>query len=142
SGLFFDPTRTGTASLVKQDSTTQGNWIGAYGSQGYNVIANATSYPAYAVVTPADQSTFTWAASTTDPRALQTADGTGRIAACWFAGPSFTVEVYLTDGQAHNLALYAVDWDHLQRSEQIQVTDAGTGAVLDTQTLGSFTGGV
>src|SRR5205814_314893 len=91
---------------------------------------------------PIGQSTYTWAASTTDPRALQTADGTSRIAACWFAGPSFTVDVNLTDGQAHNLALYAVDWDHLQRGEQIQISDAGTGAVLDTQTLGSFTEGV
>ena len=42
-----------TATLVKQDTTTQGNWIGAYGAQGYNVIGNAARYPAYATVTPA-----------------------------------------------------------------------------------------
>src|SRR5207253_9986725 len=47
SGLFFDPTASPppptTASLVKRDATTQGNWIGAYGAQGYNVIGNAAS---------------------------------------------------------------------------------------------------
>ena len=59
SGLFFDPqasptpTPTATASLRQaRHAPTQGNWIGAYGSQGYNVIGNATSYPAYATVTP------------------------------------------------------------------------------------------
>ena len=56
---------TGSASLIKRDTTTQGNWIGAYGSQGYNIIGNATSYPSYATVTPNGASTYTWDA--TDP---------------------------------------------------------------------------
>src|SRR5439155_1637850 len=85
SGLFFDPPASAsspaTASPVQRDTATQGNWIGAYGAQGYNVIGNAASYPAYATVTPAGQSPFTWAASTTDARGLRTASGTSRIAA-------------------------------------------------------------
>ena len=100
-----------SATLLKQDAATQGNWIGAYGSQGYNIIGNATSYPGFATVTPANQSTSTWAASTTSPQALQTVTGTGGIAACWYSSTSFTVNVSLTDGQAHDLALYAVDWN-------------------------------
>src|SRR5262249_44536711 len=40
-----------TATLLKRDTTTEGNWKGVYGSQGYNVIGNAVSYPAYANVT-------------------------------------------------------------------------------------------
>ena len=40
------------ATLVGRDTTTQGNWIGTYGSQGYNIIGNTTSYPGYATVTP------------------------------------------------------------------------------------------
>ena len=92
-----------SATLVNRDTTTQGNWIGTYGSQGYNIIGNATSYPAYATVTPAGQSTYTWAASTTDPRALETVGGTGRIAACWYSNTSFSVDVNLTDGQTHDI---------------------------------------
>src|SRR5207245_1162511 len=61
----LQPTPTSTASLIKQDATTQGNWIGAYGSQGYNVVGNASSYPAYATVTPAGQSKWTWSNTTT-----------------------------------------------------------------------------
>src|SRR5262249_49409348 len=53
------PTPTPTATLVKRDATTLGNWIGNYGSQGYNIIGNAVSYPSYATVTASGQSTFT-----------------------------------------------------------------------------------
>src|SRR5271157_1415443 len=60
-----------TASFIKQDTTTQSSWIGTYGSQGYDVIGKAASLPSHATVTPAGQSSYTWAASSTDPRALQ-----------------------------------------------------------------------
>jgi len=42
-------TLTSTASLLKTDTTTEGNWIGVYGSQGYNIIGNAASYATGAV---------------------------------------------------------------------------------------------
>ena len=132
---------TASAALVKTDTTTQGNWIGAYGSQGYNVIANAASTPAYATVTPSGQSSWTWAASTTDPRRLQDVGGSGRIAACWYSNTSFSINVNLTDGQTHDLTFYAVDWDSTSRSEQIQITSAATGTVLSTETVSSFNGG-
>ena len=45
-----------SATLIKRDSTTQGTWIGAYGSQGYNIIGSTASYPSYATVSVAGQS--------------------------------------------------------------------------------------
>jgi hypothetical protein len=136
-------TITGSASttvnpLVKWDTTTLGNWIGRYGTQGYNVIGSTSSYPPYATVTVSGASTES--SSSTDPRALLKPDGSGRVAGDWYARKRFTLDVNLTDGQAHDLALYLVD---LQggRQEQIQLTNATTGAVLDTQTVAAFTGG-
>ena len=128
--------------FTKQDVTTEGNWIGTYGTQGYDIIGNAASLPSYATVTPSGASSYTWAASTTDPRALQDAGGTGRIAACWYSATSFTVDVDLTDGQTHDLTLYFLDWDNGGRSEQVQISNATTGAVLDTETVSSFSSGV
>jgi len=150
SGLFLDPPTTAhppttaapTASFIEQDTTTQGNWIGTYGSQGYDVIGNAASLPSYATVTPAGQLSYTWAASSTDPRALQDAGGTGRIAACWYSGSSFTVDMNLTDGQTHGLELYFLDWDSTARSETVQISNASTGAVLNSETVTSFHSGV
>src|SRR5205814_2622244 len=48
------------ASFVGTDTATQGNWKGKYGSNGYAVIGDSTSYPAYAVVTPSGKSDYTW----------------------------------------------------------------------------------
>ena len=131
-----------TVSFIKQDTTTQGNWIRTYGSQGYDVIGNAASLPSYATITPAGQSSYTWAASSTDPRALEDASGSGRIAACWYSPSSFTVDVNLTDGQTHELELYFLDWDSTARSETVQFSNASTGAVLNTETVSSFHSGV
>ena len=56
------------ASPVGTDSTTEGTWIGTYGAIGYDVINSTANIPSYATVTPSDQSSYTWAATTTDPR--------------------------------------------------------------------------
>ena len=134
-----------TATFLGDDSTTEGSWIGVYGSQGYNVInaTNGVDYPSYATVTPAGNTPYTWAANTNLVQALQDPSGSGRIAACLvFRVNSFTVDVNITDGQAHNLELYLLDYDSTSRSEHIVFTDANTHAVLSTQSVSSFYTGV
>ena len=133
-----------TATFNGKDTTTEGSWIGVYGSQGYNVInaTNGVDYPSYATVTPAGNTPYTWAASTNVLQALQNPSGSGRIAAAWYASTSFTVDVDLTDGQSHDIELYLLDYDTTSRSEQIVLTDANTDAVLSTQTVSSFHAGV
>ena len=115
---------TASAQLLKRDTTTEGNWMGVYGSKGYNVINNAVNYPAYATVSTSGAYTYTWAATSTDPRALEDTVGSSRVAACWYSPTSFSINVNFTDGQTHDLALYALDWDKGGRSEQIQITSA------------------
>ncbi len=130
-----------SASFVKTDTSTQGNWIGVYGSNGSDVIADLANLPSYATVTASGNLSWTWSTTTSDKRALQNPGGIGRIAACWYSSTSFTVNVDMTDGQSHVLSLYALDWDSRGRSEQIQISDGATGAVLDTETVSSFRGG-
>ncbi len=130
-----------SASFVKTDTTTQGNWIGVYGSNGAEVIPDTPDLPSYATVSPSGYLTYIATTQTTDVRALQNPGGVGRVSACWFSVTSFTVSVNLNDGQSHVLSLYACDWGLKGRVEQIQISDAATGAVLNTQTISSFTGG-
>ncbi len=127
-----------SAAFVGIDTTTQGSWKGVYGGDGYNVINDAVSYPAYAQVTPSGQSNYTWAASTTDPRALQkVASATDRLAATWYGG-TFTIDLNLTDGKVHEVGLYLLDWDTTSRTETLEVHDATTNALLDTRTVSGF----
>jgi hypothetical protein len=142
SGLFIDPTNSTSATFLEQDTRTEGNWIGTYGTQGSEVIGDATSLPSYATVAPSGQAGHIWTTSTTDPRALQQAGGTGRIAATWYSATSFTVDVNLSDGKTHDLELYFLDWESTARSEQVQISNAATGAVLNTETVSSFHSGV
>src|SRR5271157_5205864 len=79
--------------------------------------------------------------SAMNPATVLNASGSGRIAACWYSNPSFTVNVNLTDGQAHDLELYFLDWDNKGRAEQIQISTA-SGTVLDIESISSFTRGV
>ena len=136
-------TSTGnSASFVQTDTTTQGNWIGVYGAAGYNVIGSTSSYPSYATVTPSGQTEYTYASSTTDSRALQTpGNPSDRVPASWYSTTSFQVNVNLTDGNVHPVTLYAMDWWNEGISERIDVLNATSGAVLNSQTISSFSGG-
>jgi len=134
-----------TASFVKTDPATMGTWIGAYGADGYVVSQDSnTKVPGYAQVSLSGYANWTWAASTTDLRALQTPENpSNRIAGTWFSDGTWTINVNITDGNAHQVALYALDWDSSARSETINVLDAVTGAVLNSEVLpaGSFHNG-
>jgi hypothetical protein len=50
------------------------------------------------------------------------------------------MDVEFTDGKAHQVAMYCLDWTG-GRAEVIDVLDAVTGARLDTRTISSFTNG-
>ena len=52
------------------------------------------------------------------------------------------MDVDLTDGKAHNIELYLLDYDSNSRGEQIVFTDANSDAVLSTQTVSSFHDGL
>jgi hypothetical protein len=138
---------SGSASFLNNDAATQGSWATAYGGDGYDISQGAISLPSYATVNIAGNYNYVWNGSTSDSRALVNPGNSGRLAACWYtpsvsASSSFTIDVSLSDGNSHQVALYALDWDNYgPRSERIDVLDAGTGTVLDSQTVSSFAGG-
>jgi subtilisin family serine protease len=130
-----------TAQFLQLDSTTQGTWLGTYGGDGFNVVNDTASYPAYAQVTPSGQSSWTWTSSTSDVRALQRASGTGRLAAGWYSAGAFDITINLTDGQAHDVAFYSVDWDSFARAQRFDVYDAVSGTLLATQSISGYRNG-
>ena len=132
---------TATASFVRTDTTTKGNWRTAYGGEGFAVVGDTTNYPPYAQVVTTGNGSYVWDTSPTDVRALQRAVGSGRVAATWVADTTFDIDVNVTDGQVHQVAIYCMDWDSTERVQRIDVLNAITGAVLDTRTIKGFNGG-
>lgn len=129
-----------TATYVGADNATKGSWRGVYGRDGAMIVADSTSYPAYAQVTASGQGAWTWSPSTTDPRALERASGANRVAATWHAY-TFNVKIDITDNRQHQLALYTIDWDSQPRTERVEILDGVTGTVIDTRTVSAFSGG-
>ena len=147
-GILAGPLSTtafaATATFVKRDTATMGSWIGVYGADGYFVSQDTNAVPSYATVTGSGYANWIWASSTTALPALQRPEAPStRIAATWFSASSFTIDVKLTDGNAHQVSFYALDWDSTARSQTINVLDVVTGTVLNSQYLppGSFHNG-
>lgn len=133
----FLPSPAGFAT----DTTTHGNWIGSYGGDGY-LIPNGPSYlPSYAAVSVSQASIYTWAAQTSDIRALSSGPNTTTGVASAYTANSFDVNIYFTDSYLHRISLYLLDFDTSTRSEVITINDMNTGAVLDRETVSSFHNG-
>ena len=129
-------------NFVGLDTTTRGNWHGVYGADGYSVANDSQSIPGYASFAVQNQSNYTWSTTTTDVRALQNGANTGRIASAWYKSGTYTFDINFTDGNSHQFALYAVDWDSTARAETIQIVDANTSTVLDSRSISSFSNGL
>jgi hypothetical protein len=130
------------AVFIRSDYTTKGNWKGIYGTEGFHVIGDGISYPSYATVWSAGKQEWIWRSSSTESVALRKSSSpTDRILALWYSKTNFTVDINITDGKAHRLALYFVDWDKLGRNQRIEIIDATTGQVLNTRNISKFTGG-
>jgi len=135
------PIPQSSISFVQADATTKGSWKNTYGGDGYNTVNDTFNYPAYAQVNVVGTSSPTWATSTTDVRALQKMSGSDRIAARWETGSFFTIDVNLTDGLTHRVAIYGVDWDGNNRQQRVDVVDWSTNVLLETRNMSSFNGG-
>jgi hypothetical protein len=141
------------AAFVRTDATTGGTWNGVYGSQGYLLAPNDSAHPysnipGYALVNVSEAATYVWVESTTDQRAPQKPPGaqgwTDRIAACWYSGQTFALDIGVTDGQTHQIAFYFLDWDGYGspagRVERVDAVDATSGVSLDSRLLGQPSG--
>jgi hypothetical protein len=142
-GGLSAPTPT-AATFVQTDSTTPGKWTGTYGADGYDLLGAGGNLPAYArLSTATDQPSWTWEYTTADPRALLNGPGaTTGVAACDYSANSFTLDLNLVDGKSHQVALYMVDYDSRNRAQTVQITDADSGTVLNTESVSDFTQGL
>ncbi|MCK6470111.1 MAG: tandem-95 repeat protein [Planctomycetes bacterium] len=144
--------QAGWATFVTEDSTTQGNWKGRYGTDGHWIVNNSKKLPNYAsnfdpyVIYKI--AGYTWADPSTDARALQHAwdINPARIASGWAAsttGDNILLNLKLHDGLTHRVAVYFLDWGgDNTRSQRVEVVDGEDPTmVLDSRAMASFVGG-
>ena len=130
-----------SASFVKSDVVTSGNWMGVYGSDGYAIEGGNSSLPAYVTsLTPSGNFTYTWETGGSNTQDLQ--NGSSRIAACWCSNTNFQFTLTMTG--THQVAIYLLDWDGYNggRAEGVQITDTSGNVLAMTQSYSSFRQGV
>lgn len=132
------------ARYLGPDTSTQGNWVGSYGSLGAT-IAGSLSIQNINILSAATNS---MPGPITDVRGLQTSDKTSRTASWWYSSKGFVIDVpAASDGSVRILSLYCVEWQNgTNDSFTITITDSDSGNVLDTRSLSvsdpSFMSGV
>ena len=148
------------ASAATIDSTTQGSWIGTYGSQGYiltayngasgtlsspaataNDVASLPSYiSSYGYSSTTDQ--YVWANPAYNPNpapyapvtsVLQNPGGGNPVAATAFNDGNFSLTLDLANAERFQLAVYALDYDKYN-GRDITVSVGSDSAHLDAAT--------
>jgi 6-phosphogluconolactonase len=123
SGIFLGD--SGAPPAMPVSSSPQGNWVGTYGSAGYDLAAwegaGDLSLLPNASLTVAHSSRFVWSSSTSEVRALLSPDGQTRRAATYYDGNQVCLSLKFNVAYAGNLRLYALDWDKRSRRELISV---------------------
>jgi hypothetical protein len=153
-GLLLAAT-SGPAATI--DTTTQGNWIGVYGNQGY-ILNDFLGPPGYAgaavnsndlVSLPSYISGYSysggtqqylWAYSTTDQRDLldPTNLSNPRVAATSFDSADYSVTLNVSKQSSFELSVYALDWDNFNgrditltvNGDAVRVNNTGAGGAV------------
>lgn len=147
------------ADFLGTDVSTQGNWKGTYGKDGYVLCnfngdgADATSLPAYIrSVSFRKNGSFLWTRNTDEIRALQSpGENSGRRnAACFHTlDPLATYQTMTVDvetdpalSSTFRIALYFVDWDDGKRTSAVEVFDLESKKLISPlKIVSDFNGG-
>ena len=127
--------------FFRTDVSTAGNWKPSYGVEGQVLPGDATNLPAYATVAVNGAAVTNYLPSSSDTNSLQQSAGPGRQLSGWSSPTNFILDLNLTDGQNHQVALYFWDSTNAGRTQTVDVVDMATSNLLDHRTIAGFTQG-
>jgi hypothetical protein len=138
--MLNNPTPSPTF-FSRTELSTRGNWLPHYGIEGYLLPGALTNMPAFATLNDGGTPVISYLTNSLDTNALQQPGGGERFLAGWSSPTNFTIDLNLTDGQNHQVALYFWDWNNAGRTQTVDVVDAATTNLLDHRSLNGFTNG-
>jgi WD40 repeat protein len=122
------------AVFVPSSSSSGTNWVGAFGSEGYDLAGwngeSDASYLPDASVSLVHGSRETWANPTSDTRALEGPTGSSRIAAGYYDPKQVEVKLTFRAAYTGNLRLYAVYWGDGGSKENESLKVGASSAVI------------
>ena len=122
---------------VYWDFSTGGSWVGKYGKTSRWVASEPNKTSPY-FGTMSGGTHWVWSTNSSDPAALQTSDGSSRIAASWYTTNALTVPITFSgNDQVHRVSLFFVDFENLGLEQYIDFVDSAGNVTLSIS-LASF----
>jgi hypothetical protein len=140
-----------SVTFLGMDTTTLGAWKGVYGQDGAYLPDYQSNVPSYSGLNPIQDNQrlldiWSCFATPCDPRELlkiqYSYSSNERVESYFYNRDYEDFQVNTYDGQTHRIALYFCDYEFYGRNITVQARNSNTSAVLDTRTLGSYSGGV
>jgi hypothetical protein len=133
SGIFLGD--AGPPPAMPVSSAPQGNWVGVYGSAGYDLAGWEGAAGDFISLPDASLSLqqgarYRWNADAGEVRAPEAPDRLTRVAAAYTYASQIRVLLTFNVAYSGNIELYALDWDKQGRRETITVN--GQTAVLSS----------
>ena len=144
----IDPARkkiiipSGSVVFLGEDTLTYGNWKGKYGDQGFMIVGDSTYSPSSVQVKLINGADRIWTLRTQDLEALEKAMGTDRVAAARYHPLHEIIDIECKDQESHDIALYLMDWERTGRWTVVDVIDANTRELMNSQNITHFGSGV
>jgi hypothetical protein len=138
------------STFIKNDTTTQGSWIGVYGASGYYKLEGAgpavvSSLPAWCSGVAVNGGALTWSFGTNTGQTedLQRAGSpTIRDGDTWYAAGTYDFVLTVTDSNPHLVTLYFDDRASVGLVQRITVLTTDGLTTLDgPRTYSNFHGG-
>ncbi len=157
-GLSWGPqaVRASAAWFAGTDTSTQGNWVGAYGKEGYVLpyytttamnyretppAADLVQLPSYVSAYTKSGSNYWVSGNQSDPRGLQSPDGSTRKRFTVYTYSTMSFSFTLADSNMHQFSVYSTDFGSAETvSMGFEIRDS-TGALLDSRTVAGINGG-
>jgi hypothetical protein len=137
------PPGTGYAQFVSTDIQTSGSWRATYGREGaFAYPYGSFVRPSYVQISAYLNFPLVWANPSSDPRALQKASTSERMATAWHSTNFLNFYFQFTDARTHQLSFYFLDFDQAGRRQSVEFFDNDTGAFLGGTTISNFQSGV
>jgi hypothetical protein len=134
-----------SATFVKEDSVTKGNWGGVYGADGYilcnyvDSINDLRKLPSYVTSVIYNKNVNSqWTEKTMDKRALASSAqnyfprnaGCIHTNDCIACDQTMTVDVNIKGKRTYQVALYFVDWDNKRKRTAVEMFDLQTKKLI------------
>jgi len=136
------------ATIVGIDTSTRGNWIGKYGSEGLMIPFATTNYPSYVTVAANNATPVLTLANSNDrPESLLRPDGQSRLlsecASEWRNTYRGTMELNFRfkDSWVHRVSIYMVDYHGGTRTGRLEVYDPYFDQILKSVNFANYTNG-